>query len=279
MKCTNCGKMVPDSAKICGYCGHRLKSEIGPAAVFQTPSAGESNKKPRNRGITGLLIGAGIVIIGLIVAIIFIMARSNPLASSKLSSGNTIIGTIQEFLTGLFDGTGNENNVNSSGRCALFSGLDMKLAYYDWEPGSALLFYLTIPGGVPGLEKQIPFDTDNWIYSAKIGDYNAEHCTFQGYKEWLFCQFVLPEGYSNTMRDLSVSVNGCSTPIFSQHPAYLPKFVAAEPQPGGSNNDGGGLACIQPADANDFGAMDAYCACEGKGVKYGFAGYFCFGNP
>ena len=55
MKCTNCGKMVPDSAKICGYCGHRLKSEIGPAAVFQTPSAGESNKKPRNRGITGLL--------------------------------------------------------------------------------------------------------------------------------------------------------------------------------------------------------------------------------
>jgi DNA-directed RNA polymerase subunit RPC12/RpoP len=32
MKCTNCGREVPDTAKVCGYCGHRLK-EVSPASA------------------------------------------------------------------------------------------------------------------------------------------------------------------------------------------------------------------------------------------------------
>lgn len=26
MKCTNCGQDVPEEARVCGYCGHRLKA-------------------------------------------------------------------------------------------------------------------------------------------------------------------------------------------------------------------------------------------------------------
>lgn len=32
MKCTNCGNEVPETANVCGYCGHRLKSTPAPAA-------------------------------------------------------------------------------------------------------------------------------------------------------------------------------------------------------------------------------------------------------
>jgi hypothetical protein len=33
MQCTNCGKIVPDTAKVCGYCGHRLKEDTIAAAT------------------------------------------------------------------------------------------------------------------------------------------------------------------------------------------------------------------------------------------------------
>ena len=382
MKCTNCGKMVPDSAKICGYCGHRLKSEIGPAAVFQTPSAGESNKKPRNKWMTGLLIGAGIVIVGLIVAIIFMLTRPKPTVQTKLpdENANAVSGqgvTIEPVVETDSENSANSTNSNcidravmidetipdgtqmnpgetftktwrfrnngtctwttqyslsmnsghdlenegypnlqssvapggeievsvnmtapqtpgtyeshwvlnnaagksfgvgSNGdeavwvsidvvttqadRCPLFTGLKIELAYLDWTPGSALTFYLTVPGGVPGLEKQIPSDIENWVFSARIGDYTGG-CDFEGYKEMLFCTVALPEGYSNTKRDLTVSVNRCNAPIFSQNPAYLPKIAAAS-----SSN---GTACSQPGSNVDNPtnsvAWEAYCKCIGK---------------
>ncbi len=30
MKCANCGKEVPDSAKVCGYCGHKIEKPLCP---------------------------------------------------------------------------------------------------------------------------------------------------------------------------------------------------------------------------------------------------------
>ena len=148
------------------------------------------------------------------------------------------------------------NRIAAASRCPLFTGLKIELAYMDWIPGSALTFYLTIPGGVPGLEKNIPEDfSGNWEYSAGIGDYKGG-CDFKGYKEMLFCTIALPEAYSNTISDLSVSVNYCDTPIFAQNPAYLPKITKAS-----SSN---GSTCSQPSDSTDSLAWEAYCKCIGK---------------
>ena len=41
MKCTNCGEAVPNSAKVCGNCGHRLKEGAPPQAPSARPSAQE----------------------------------------------------------------------------------------------------------------------------------------------------------------------------------------------------------------------------------------------
>ena len=41
MQCTNCKETVPDSALVCGYCGHRLRSESVPAAPTPPTPPGE----------------------------------------------------------------------------------------------------------------------------------------------------------------------------------------------------------------------------------------------
>jgi len=52
MKCTNCGKDVSETANVCGYCGHRLKSTQVPVAaaplhqVTQSDSAERSSIAP-----------------------------------------------------------------------------------------------------------------------------------------------------------------------------------------------------------------------------------------
>jgi beta-lactam-binding protein with PASTA domain len=62
MICTHCGKEVPDTAKVCGYCGHRLK------AVPSPPSAAAPK-----RGLPGWAWGLGgavvvVVLVGVLLA-------------------------------------------------------------------------------------------------------------------------------------------------------------------------------------------------------------------
>jgi WD40 repeat protein len=58
MKCTNCGREVPDTAKVCGHCGHRLKATTPVSSV------------PTRQDIPGLVWGLG----GFVVALILIGA-------------------------------------------------------------------------------------------------------------------------------------------------------------------------------------------------------------
>src|SRR4030067_2965200 len=73
MKCTNCGKKVPDTAKVCGNCGHRLKARATRRAELSqeqgqiTPVAVRSVVPGWAWGFMGLLLGI-IVIGGLILA-------------------------------------------------------------------------------------------------------------------------------------------------------------------------------------------------------------------
>ena len=70
MHCTNCGQEVPDTAKVCGYCGHRLKAEVRPPQpapprpIPEPPPSAPATTRP---GISGWVWGVGGVLLLLIV--------------------------------------------------------------------------------------------------------------------------------------------------------------------------------------------------------------------
>jgi hypothetical protein len=113
MNCTNCGKSVPDNAKVCGYCGHRLKTESVPAPAIQPPVPVEHNIKTHKKGI-GLLIGAGIVIVGLAVAIIFMLTRDKPLVLIEQPNISSNLGSIQEIAIDPVVETNPDTSANTS---------------------------------------------------------------------------------------------------------------------------------------------------------------------
>ena len=97
MKCTNCGNEVPDTAKVCGYCGHRLKADtpiqpgfppvqIAAQPVYQAPPQSVS-APPRKRGIPGWVWGliiAGIILAAITIAGFFLATKYLPSLISPL---------------------------------------------------------------------------------------------------------------------------------------------------------------------------------------------------
>jgi hypothetical protein len=75
MKCTNCGSEVPETAKVCGNCGHRLKS-ASPPALHPSPEVHRASK----RLIPGWLWGIGgllaITVIGILIVGFSLLQRS-----------------------------------------------------------------------------------------------------------------------------------------------------------------------------------------------------------
>ena len=125
----------------------------------------------------------------------------------------------------------------SQNRCQLFEDIKITVTYLDWTSGAPLQFHFKMPGGVPGIGKKITGDSKPWEYSAKIGSYTSSNCaTIQGYDDRLYCTVSLPSGYSNTMRPLSLNVNGCESPIYAVETAFLPQIEAG----GGGSTAGGG---------------------------------------
>jgi hypothetical protein len=101
-------------------------------------------------------------------------------------------------------------------RCGLFVPEAYSLTSLDIPYGTGeLTVYVNMPGGVPGLEVEIPEDIHPWIYSGVLGSYQDPRCTFDGYAERLYCRFDVPEDYFGTVRGLTVYVNRCEDPIYS----------------------------------------------------------------
>jgi hypothetical protein len=112
-------------------------------------------------------------------------------------------------------------------RCALFDEESISLTMLDIAPGSTLqTVYLTIPGGVPGLELAIPGDSGLWEYNAALGSAVAEACSFEGYAERLYCAFELSPAALGTSQELFVFVNGCLDAFY-----YHPQVSIFEPAP------------------------------------------------
>lgn len=105
MKCTNCGSEVPDSARVCGYCGHRLKavepSSPIPAQPLPPPASPVSLQpgyppalpSPRKKSygwLWGLFGGLGLLAViaalGIIILFPFLRELISPGPAASLAS-------------------------------------------------------------------------------------------------------------------------------------------------------------------------------------------------
>ncbi len=153
---------------------------------------------------------------------------------------------------------------NQGSRCDVFDGLAMSIIFFEWQPGSPLTFYAKMPGGVPGLERNITGDEDAWHYKAKIGGYTTDGCNYEGYKERLYCRISLPSEYSSSIQPMDININGCEAPIFTDQRAELPGILG-RPSSGGSSDGSSG------SDGSSSGSGPYSCA----GGASCPSGYYC----
>jgi hypothetical protein len=142
-------------------------------------------------------------------------------------------------------------------RCNLFKGMDMSVVWLDAAKGSTQFqFYVKMPGGVPGLEKEVAGQTGEWEYEVKIGDYSTTACyVIQGYKNRLYCDFQMPSGYDATVRPMELYVNECSKPVYEDELCELPGLLGMGGGGGSSGTTGtGGGACSSGLGPSECGA-------------------------
>jgi hypothetical protein len=77
MICTNCGSEVPDTAKVCGHCGHRLREVQIPVL----PPVLQQEPVPKNKTWIWIVLGIGgflcLIAVLVIAAVIFIPININ----------------------------------------------------------------------------------------------------------------------------------------------------------------------------------------------------------
>jgi hypothetical protein len=107
MKCPNCGKQVPSTAKVCGYCGHRLKLttesvdspkpakqiEPKPEPIKKAAVAGISQSNTRRQRPAWTWVVIALVVIGAgVIAWYFISSpqsqRSTPVSANEPQQSN-----------------------------------------------------------------------------------------------------------------------------------------------------------------------------------------------
>jgi len=105
MICTNCGKEVPDNAKVCGYCGHKLKV-VDPLPTAITPKEVPAGKATRTGGVPAWIWVVGGLALTALAFMLFTQfslwvsrARQNP-------QSNSAVGVVQP--------TANEDGQSSS---------------------------------------------------------------------------------------------------------------------------------------------------------------------
>ncbi|MBA4383963.1 MAG: hypothetical protein C0410_04450 [Anaerolinea sp.] len=94
MKCTNCGQDVPDTAFVCGYCGHRLKNvETAPVIVS------EQIAPKKKRSFVWLWIILGIIVVFVIFVIVASLQMrvppDLPMPTSKPSENEVVAIPVQ----------------------------------------------------------------------------------------------------------------------------------------------------------------------------------------
>lgn len=102
-------------------------------------------------------------------------------------------------------------------RCDLFDQATTTITLHDIPVLTTdLTAYFTFQMLVPGLEEEIPGDLAVWEYSALLGEFPSNQCTYRGYSQRLYCTFSgFPEWMFGTTQTVQVFVNLCNEPILT----------------------------------------------------------------
>jgi hypothetical protein len=221
MKCPNCSNEVPETANVCGYCGNRLRS-----------AAPQPKVPPLQRSSTGIpgwtwgCIGV-VLIVGIAGLLIFFVSAPSlfaPVSNNQFNQPAETPKPIQVVVTAthpppalIATNIPSTTQTNPDDRCDLFESSKIKFTYPSWKRDKPLVVAVYMSGGIPGLEKEISSERDEWVYTLTIGDEN-EHsttdCRFEGYKEKMFCYIKISEKYANYFVPMHLKVNGCSSSIY-----------------------------------------------------------------
>ena len=282
MRCTNCGNVVSDAAKVCGYCGHRLKAAPIPIAAQSgqptpvVPSGGTPS------WVWGLL-GSMVVLAGIFLVVVFAMLRPKAPASAAPVIDPPRVASLptEKVNTPVVRASPTPTQepptptpTNTHQRCDLFTGMQVSIIWLDIPKGSTQAqIVVKMPGGVPGLENKIYEDTRSWVYELKIGDYRTTGChILTDYPARLYCDFPMPTGYAASIRPIELHVNNCTQPIFTDPRGELPAIQEAK---GKGRGSAAGSGPVAPACA---AGLDA-ASCAAAGGTFSIMPGFCDPGP
>ena len=107
-------------------------------------------------------------------------------------------------------------------RCNLFE--DINISYRVQDPlvcSTYVILNIIMPGGVPGIEYNVPGNSKSWEYQSELGDYDSYKCWYENYHNTLHCDFNISKEYFHSYRPVSLYVNGCNLPV-SESNVYVP---------------------------------------------------------
>ena len=96
--------------------------------------------------------------------------------------------------------------------CEQFEMEEMKLVTFGVDPEQMVFnLYVKNPFEYPG---QSPDEPEEWVYSAFLGDVEANNCNFQGFPDRVYCNFIIPEDFLETTQELRLMSNKCIPVIY-----------------------------------------------------------------
>ena len=127
------------------------------------------------------------------------------------------------------DDSDSDDSHNEAGiDCSVFDGMELEVAWPEWNPGQPLPVTFKFPGPVPGLESNLPGD---WQYVVGIGldsdnntDYADYDCQYLGYHGKLHCNLDVPASLSGTIQPMFLAVRGCEFFIYENYQEYMPNM-------------------------------------------------------
>lgn len=107
-------------------------------------------------------------------------------------------------------------------RCDLFGVGPITVVTSEVDPDRLYLsLYAHRAAGYPGLEFDVPEDTEAWQYRAMLGEVESLSCGLQGIAGRLYCGFNIPASYLQTARDFKLFVNNCTPPIYVVEDVFI----------------------------------------------------------
>jgi titin len=146
-------------------------------------------------------------------------------------------------------------------RCDLFGPEPITVVTSEVNRDRLYLYlYAHRASGYPGLDFEVPDDTDEWLYRAMLGEAESLQCGLQGIAGRLYCGFNIPAGYLQTSQDLKLFVNNCTPPIYVVEDVFIfeePKAPESQCTSGLNQN-----ACVAAGGSYDCSVVGAPCTCD-----------------